>query len=72
VRAGSLALKPPGADDTPSSIRIACFCCVAEKGDITTPELASDLEAARGTRADPASLSRAPDVQLNPYPAAAK
>ena len=31
---------------------------VAEKEDITMPELASDLEQAVGVRADPASLSR--------------
>lgn len=31
---------------------------VAEKDDITMPELAVTLEAATGTRADPASLSR--------------
>jgi len=31
---------------------------VAEKEDITMPELASDLAAATGTKADPASLSR--------------
>jgi transposase len=31
---------------------------VAEKGDITMPELAVALELATGTRADPASLSR--------------
>lgn len=32
--------------------------CVAEKEDITMPELAAELEAATGTKADPASLSR--------------
>lgn len=31
---------------------------VAERHDITMPELAAELEAATGTRADPASLSR--------------
>ena len=31
---------------------------VAEKDDITMPELAGELEAERGTRADPASISR--------------
>jgi len=31
---------------------------LAEKQDITMPELAVELEAATGTRADPASLSR--------------
>lgn len=31
---------------------------VMEKDDITMPELAADLDAATGTRADPASLSR--------------
>ena len=31
---------------------------VAEKDDITMPELAAELMAATGTRADPASISR--------------
>jgi transposase len=31
---------------------------IAEKDDITMPELAAELAAATGTRADPASLSR--------------
>jgi transposase len=31
---------------------------VAEKDDITMPELAGELEVERGTRADPASISR--------------
>jgi transposase len=31
---------------------------VAEKDDITMPELAAELVAATGTRADPASISR--------------
>jgi transposase len=32
--------------------------CVAAKDDITMPELAAELYAATGTKADPASLSR--------------
>jgi hypothetical protein len=31
---------------------------LAEKADITMPELAAELSAATGTKADPASLSR--------------
>jgi DDE superfamily endonuclease len=44
---------------TPISIRIAFLLRrVAEKDDITMPELAGELEAACGMRADPASVSR--------------
>ena len=32
--------------------------CIAEKADITMPELAAELAPASGTKADPASLSR--------------
>lgn len=38
--------------------RAFLLACVAEKDDITMPELAAALEAATGTTADPASLSR--------------
>jgi hypothetical protein len=49
---------------------------VAEKADITMPELAGALDAGRGEKADPASLSRScedawnvvPDFALNPSP----
>ena len=57
---GSLAPKPVGgrrhAKLDPH--RVFLLRRVAEKDDITMPELAGELEAGRGTRADPASISR--------------
>src|SRR6267154_4522558 len=57
---GSLAPKPVGgrrhAKLDPH--RVFLLRRVAEKDDITMPELAGELEAERGTRADPASISR--------------
>jgi transposase len=57
---GSLAPKPLGGADTPSSTRIGCFSCVGwrRRTDLTMPELAEDLAASCGVKADPASLSR--------------
>ncbi len=55
------ALPPSPAGDaaTPSSNRIGRFLeKVAEKADITMPELAAELAAATCEKADPASLSR--------------
>jgi transposase len=57
---GSLAPKPVGgrrhAKLDPH--RVFLLRRVAEKDDITMPELAGELEAECGTRADPASISR--------------
>ncbi len=57
---GDLAPKPLGgrrhAKLDPH--RVFLLRRVAEKDDITMPELAGELEAECGTRADPASLSR--------------
>ena len=57
---GSLAPKPSGgrrhAKLDPH--RAFLLARVAEKADITMPELAAELAAATGTKADPASLSR--------------
>src|ERR1700756_5595213 len=57
---GSLAPKPSGgrrhAKLEPH--RAFLLAQVAEKADITMPELAGALAAARGEKADPASLSR--------------
>ncbi len=57
---GNLAPKPLGgrrhAKLDPH--RVFLLRRVAEKDDITMPELAGELEAECGTRADPASLSR--------------
>ena len=57
---GSLAPKPLGgrrhAKLDPH--RVFLLRRVAEKDDITMPELAGDLTAACGAKADPASLSR--------------
>jgi transposase len=57
---GSLAPKPLGgrrhAKLDPH--RVFLLRRVAEKDDITMPELAGDLAAACGAKADPASLSR--------------
>lgn len=59
-RRGSLAPKPLGgrrhAKLDPH--RVFLLRRVAEKDDITMPELAEDLAAACGAKADPASLSR--------------
>jgi|SRR5580704_9356300 transposase len=57
---GSLEPKPGGGRHTLSSIRIRAFLLarVAERDDITMPELAAELAAAAGTTADPASISR--------------
>jgi transposase len=38
--------------------RVFILRCVAEKNDISMPELAGELQAASGVKADPASLSR--------------
>lgn len=57
---GRLAPKPGGgrrhAKLDPH--RAFLLACVAEKDDITMPELAAELAATTGTRADPASISR--------------
>lgn len=57
---GRLAPKPGGgrrhAKLDPH--RALLLACVAEKDDITMPELAAELAATTGTRADPASISR--------------
>ncbi len=57
---GSLAPKPGGgrrhAKLDPH--RAFLLARVAEKHDITMPELSSELVAATGTKADPASISR--------------
>ena len=57
---GAITPKRSAAGDTASSIRTASSSCprVAEKDDISMPELASELQAASGVKADPASLSR--------------
>ena len=57
---GSLAPKPSGGRRHAKLEPHRAFLLqkVAEKADITMPELASDLERAVGVRADPASLSR--------------
>src|SRR6202521_3522689 len=56
---GSLEPKPGGgrrhAKLDPH--RAFLLACVAERDDITMPELAAELAAATGTRADPASIS---------------
>jgi len=57
---GGLAPKPSGgrrhAKLDPH--RAFLIARIAEKADITMPELAAELAATTGTRADPASLSR--------------
>lgn len=57
---GSLAPKPVGGRRHAKLDPHGAFLLrrVAEKDDITMPELAGELEAECGTRADPASLSR--------------
>jgi transposase len=57
---GSLAPKPSGGRRHAKLDPHRAFLLgrVAEREDITMPELASDLEAAVGVRADPASISR--------------
>jgi transposase len=57
---GSLAPKPSGGRRHAKLDPHRGFLLgrVAEKEDITMPELASELEAAVGVRADPASISR--------------
>ena len=57
---GRLAPKPAGGRRHAklAAHRAFLLARVAEKEDITMPELAAALEAATGTKADPASLSR--------------
>jgi transposase len=57
---GSLVPKPVGGRRHAKLDPHRAFLLsrLAEKGDITMPELADELEANCGTRADPASLSR--------------
>jgi transposase len=57
---GNLAPKPLGGRRRAKldPHRVFLLRRVAEKDDITMPELAGELEAECGTRADPASLSR--------------
>ena len=56
----ALPPSPAAGAATPSSNRIGRFFLekVAEKADITMPELAAELAAATCEKADPASLSR--------------
>ena len=57
--AGAFRLNRAADAGTPSLIRIGrSFWAVAEKDDITMPELATELGRAVGVQADPASLSR--------------
>jgi transposase len=57
---GSLAPKPSGGRRHAKLDPHRAFLVarIAEKADITMPELAAELAAATGTSADPASLSR--------------
>jgi transposase len=57
---GSLAPKPRGGQRHAKLEPHRAFLVgrIAEKDDITMPELACELEAAFGTKADPSSLSR--------------
>src|SRR5271154_6550333 len=55
---GSFAPKPSGGGRHPQPHRAFLLAQVVEKADITMPELAGALAAARGEQADPASLSR--------------
>jgi len=59
-RRGSLAPKPSGGRRHAklNAHRTFLLAQVAEKADITMPELAAELAAATGEKADPASLSR--------------
>jgi transposase len=57
---GRLAPKPSGGRRHAKLDQHRAFLLarIAEKADITMPELAAELAAATGTKADPASLSR--------------
>jgi transposase len=57
---GSVAPKPSGGrrHSKLDPHRAFLLARVTERSDITMPELAAELEAASGTRADPASISR--------------
>ena len=55
---GSLAPKPSGVRRKLEPHRAFLLEKVAEKADITMPELAAELAAATCEKADPASLSR--------------
>src|ERR1700728_1915407 len=57
---GSLAPKPRGGRRNVKLDAHRAFLLgrIAEMADITMPELASELQAAAGTKADPSSLSR--------------
>ncbi|MGH6821229.1 MAG: IS630 transposase-related protein [Methylocella sp.] len=57
---GSLAPKPSGGRRHAKLDPHRAFLIgrIAEKADMTMPELAAELAAVTGTRADPASLSR--------------
>ena len=59
-RRGSLAPKPSGGRRHAklNAHRTFLLAQVAERADITMPELAAELAAATGEKADPASLSR--------------
>src|SRR4030088_1351164 len=57
---GRLAPNPSGGPPTPKLDPHGAFLLarIAEKADMTMPDLSAELATATGTKADPASLSR--------------